>query len=421
MVFQGLDLARLEDSNVLFWIRIRGKESYFNSVYSKSLLARFERLRQFRTISEYPRDADVHIDLKKYGVSDLSQDDLALVRRCLPAFEIVQRCRGLRSIAYTEAKSLMLRAAKFFIELMKDGQLKLIVMGAVDNYVMDIMVRLARHYGIATLGVTEFFLAPDFKLVTVMGEHNHFREPSEEQVGAIHELLVKRAKSVLAVSKSRAVKQAAWDYLSYRYRYVVRYLLQHKLMGKEGYEYRFAPFFAKFTSLSQLAGIQYLQGEERLLASDLSRAVYIPLHYVPEATVDYWVEDPDDADYLASLAKVVGHYSERGHLVVIKEHPAFYLARSPDFYRALLKFPNVLLLKPFITSKLIFQHVKQVVVWTGSTGVEALVQGLDVKVVTENYYSDGKLAHYTEQRESRFDQAQQRELVRRVLQTSLEV
>lgn len=421
MIFEGLDLARLEDKNVLFFIRIRGKQSYFKGTYTKSLLDQFHRLRQFRTISEYPVDADVHIDLKQYAVSDLTEADLALVASCLPEFEIVQRCRGLRSIPYTEAKSLMLRCAKFFIELMQGGELKLIVMGCVDNYVMDIMARLARHYGVRTLGVTEFFLAPQYKLVTVNGEHNRFREPSEAEVAAVHETLVKRAKSVLAVSKSRAVKQAAYDYLSFRYRYVVRYLIGHKLLGKDAYEYRFAPFFRKFTSLGQLAGVQYLNDEAALLAADLRDAVYIPLHYVPEATVDYWVSDPADADYLASLSKVVGHYSARGQLVVIKEHPAFYLARSPAFYRALLKFPRVLLLSPFIPSKLVFEHIKNVVVWTGSTGVEALVQGLDVKVVTENYYSDGKLAHYRDERASRLDLPAQRELVRRVLQTSLEV
>lgn len=418
---EDIRFEELTDDQVLFWIRIRGKKSYFSSVYSESFLSRFSKLKAFRTISEYTRDADVYIDINKFSPHAVTCFERDVMKQCLDELEIIRRCRGLRSISYLKAHDLVVRAARFFINQFRDCKLQLIVMGAVDNYVMDIMCRVARHYGIRCLGVTEFFLAPKYKMVTTYGEHIHFRDPDQEEVVRVHNELMGRLKSVLAISKRRALTQALYDFGSYYYRVVVRYLFKYKLLGCLAYEYRFAPYMAKFRSLRQLAGPGYLKKYDVLNTIECDNAVYLPLHYFPEATVDYWVENSEDANYLESLVSVIRYFSDRGKTVVLKEHPAFYLARPIHFYQAVTAIPNVIILEPFTPTKLVFQKIRDIVVWTGSTGVEAALQGLDVKIVTENYYSNGMLKYYWEDADSVLSHDQQLQMLKRVLQTSLSV
>lgn len=421
MTDEDFRFEELTDDQVLFWIRIRGKKSYFDSVYSRSFLARFSGLKKFRTISEYRRDADVYIDINKFSPHTIDTREREIMKECLDELEIIRRCRGLRSISYLKAHDLLVRAARFFIDLFRDSKLRLIVMGAVDNYVMDIMCRIARHYGIRCFGVTEFFLAPKYKMVTTYGEHINFREPSPEEVVHVYDELSQRLKSVLAISKSRALRQALYDFSSYYYRVVARYLFKYKIMGCLAYEYRFAPYMSKFRSLRQLMGPSYLKKYNVLDTIECGNAVYLPLHYFPEATVDYWVENSEDANYLESLVSVIKYFSDRGKTVVLKEHPAFYLARPVHFYQVITAIPNVIVLEPFIPTKLVFQKIRNIVVWTGSTGIEAALQGLNVKIVTENYYSNGMLKYYWDDADSVLSHDQQVLMLRRVLQTSLSV
>ena len=58
---------------------------------------------------------------------------------------------------------------------------------------------------------------------------------------------------------------------------------------------------------------------------NLSDTVYIPLHYHPEATTDYWISDPGYLTDYPSLIKTIKSYSERGYKVLVKEHTASYI------------------------------------------------------------------------------------------------
>lgn len=249
----------LTDDEVLFFIRIKGKDSYFKMFYPDHFLKRFKKLQQYRTISEYKRDADVFIDINKYKYSEISTADKELIEKVLPTDEIIKRCRGLREISYAESKDLIYRTAKFFIEFYPRTKTKYIVSGCVDNYVMDIMNRMAVHYGIKLLSITDFFLYPDYKLVTVMGEHNRFHDPTSEEVNSVYSALTAKRKSPLAISKKQAFKNAIYDFGSYYARYLTRYIWKYKICGDLGYEYRFSKFLKKFHNPLQLLSIFYFK------------------------------------------------------------------------------------------------------------------------------------------------------------------
>lgn len=394
MMFRDLDLAALTDEEVFFFIRIRGKRSYFDNVYSLKFIELFEGLREFRCISEYARDADVRIDLRAVDRDWLTREEYDDLAGVADVHDLIRRCRGLRAISYDEAIRYISRCFLFFVKFFADHPaLKLIVTGAVDNYVMDLMHRVGTSRGIKFMGVTDSFMSPEYKLITVRGELSQSLEVDAAEVDRVFDVLKRRITAPNNPRRRKAYVNAAYDLGSYLYRYVVRYWLRHKLFGDLGYEYRFAPILHKFRSLGQLAAISKLQHFD-FNAEREGKLAYVPLHYYPEATTDYWIDDPFHVNYAVSVTDTVRKLKTMGYTVLIKEHPAFYLARTAKFYRD-LEDQGATLLDPFIPTKHLLEVVDLIVVWNGSTGIEAIINKRPVVKVTNSYYGDGLIADFS--------------------------
>lgn len=388
MLFKGIDINSISDEEVLFFIRIRGKKSYFNNVYTQSFLSQFTGVKEFRCISEYTRDADVHIDLNAVERDLLTQEEYDEFNMVVDILDVIRRCRALREISFERSKKLIYRCFIFFSRFFAENhQLKLIVMGTIDNYVMDVMERVGSKYGVVFLSVTDSFLSPQYKLITVRGERNNYRSPSDEEVNAVFEKISNTKLSPMAPNKKKALKAAFYDFFSYLFRCVIRYFFKYKVLGRLEYEYQFAPLFKKFCSLDQLRATKYLRSQAQFPANSDLKIAYIPLHYYPEATTDYWINDSFHVDYLGSVVDTVRRLCSMGFIVLVKEHPAFYLARFSRFYEQIQQ-AGATLLTPFISTKEIFAKSDLVVIWNGSTGVEAIVNGKPIVKVTNSYYGD---------------------------------
>jgi hypothetical protein len=417
--------SELTDDEVLFFIRIKGKKQYFNLFYPESFLKEFSNLEQFRTISEYKKDADFVIDFSHYSISCISFIEYKLIEEVLKIDDVIKRCRGLRSIPLHEARLFVFLCSKYFIDFFSSNpKIKLIVAGTVDNYVMDIMFKFANYYSVECLGITDFFLYPKYKLVTNYGEANKYREPCEHEVNDVLDSLMKKKPSPLAISSSVAYKNAFRYFFSYYARLFVRYFYYHKICNKLGYEYRFAPYLKGFYSIRQLlfTNKYFNKFDPTFLKANKDRIVYVPLHWYPEATVDYWTDHPDKSNYYEKLFQVVRFFYEKDIIVVIKEHPAFFLCRELEFYSKIKQFKNVVLLKPFVKSQQLFELIDNIVVWTGSTGVEAIMVDKNIYCTTESYYSNNKIPLFTQFGSNKiFSFEEKQDLISNILKSTLKV
>lgn len=396
-IINGIDVSSLTDEQVLFFIRIRGRESYFKSVYSKKFLSLFSSLRKFRCISEYKKDADVRIDLTSVNRDWLTHDEYNELARTVNIDDVIQRCRGLRNISYTEARKLIYRAYLFFSSFyLQHTELRVIVMGAVDNYVMDMMQRIGLKHDIAFLGVTDSFMSPEYKLLSIRGELTKYLSPTEDEISKVYDTLRNRLISPSLPNKRRAVRSVAYDICSYIYRFTFRYIIMFKIRGDLAYEYRFAPHLHKCNSLEKVLSTRLLKAIKDVKVTATSKLAYIPLHYYPEATTDYWINDQYHVDYMTSLRDTIRLLRKLGYSPIIKEHPAFYMAREKTVYSNLIE-DGAIVLEPFIATKDIFELIDVVVVWNGSTGIEALIHGKPVLKVTNSYYGDGIIPDLSEQ------------------------
>ncbi len=185
---------------------------------------------------------------------------------------------------------------------------------------------------------------------------------------------------------SKIFRNNLYYILSYYYRYIVRYIIKHKIFSRLEYEYKFAPNLYMIKSFDQLFAIRHLNFNHDF-TSISEKTAYIPLHFYPEATTDYWINNIYDVDYLSSVLDTVSRLNRLGYVVYVKEHPHYFLSRESHFYKSLLS-KGVILLSPFITTKEVFDNVDLVVVWNGSTGIEAMVYGKDTVKITNSYYGD---------------------------------
>lgn len=392
--YKGLQLNRLTDDDVLFFVRNYGKKGIFNVYYPESLLNSFTNLKEYRTISEY-NVGDEYINLNAIDISEISYDDYNRYDEILDFEEIRYRCRALREISIHESTQLIYKAAKAVENILSIRTPALIVSLIVDNYVMDVMKRLCLSKNITFMEVVGFFVSGYFRL-TDDGFGVKIREVDQVEVEQVYNSLYAKQKSHLAINKKRGFKNALKDYISYRYRYLTRYIYKYKIKNSLLYEYRFMPYFRGFHRLNKLSANKFFSKLDELSKINHLKSVFCPLHYHPEATIDYWSSDYKHADYLNSLLKVVAFYKQKNVLVVFKEHPSYYLKRDINFYKTLLSYGNTLILDPYIPTQKVMKLIENVVVYTGSAGLEALILNKNVYKISDNYYSHIGIPHYSE-------------------------
>lgn len=368
-------------SNTIVFIR---RNKVFNDMvirYSKDILG----VNDFTTISEY-KNANLYIDIKKYNISDLTTYDWENIEKALDINEVILKDRLLRNIEYIQAKELVLVVSKYFIELFKNNKYNNLITYPVDNYVTDIMCKIARYYDIKVNGISNFFIQ-GYKRVTVYGEYTNVREISESEVNKIYDLLKKQFKSYMASSFQKALKNSILYYFKFKIRYLYFYIFKNKILNQLEYDYASTPYSATIDKISKFFPFKYFTNK---VDNILEKSIYIPMHYHPEATIEHWSDSLKNADYITSLIESVKYFSDSGWEVYLKEHPAMCFRQDIKLYKSLKNIHNVHILNPFLETSKIMEKFDNFLIWTGSTGLEALINGKTVYFASSNYYYDKK-------------------------------
>lgn len=108
------------------------------------------------------------------------------------------------------------------------------------------------------------------------------------------------------------------------------------------------------------------------------------MQHQPEASLcsaaPRWV----DQDRLIEQMAINAPY---GLKIVVKEHPATYGARAQAYFEPLLALPNVVLCHPAADSYELAKRAEAIVAITGSIGLEGILLGKRVAVLSPTYYS----------------------------------
>lgn len=116
---------------------------------------------------------------------------------------------------------------------------------------------------------------------------------------------------------------------------------------------------------------RYLKSKKYYREADLSKKfVYYPLHYQPEASTIVCAQKYEkQLFFIDSWAKSL----PADTLLYVKEHYALVGHRETNFYKQLRKYPNVILIDPWVSSAKLIDKAVAVTTLTGTAGWEAML------------------------------------------------
>ncbi|MGL4811861.1 MAG: hypothetical protein ACRCXM_08795, partial [Beijerinckiaceae bacterium] len=291
--------------------------------------------------------------------------------------DVIARCRLLRNIPRAKAEKLVNAMGSALQEWFVRINPQAVLCHMVDEYVTHLTSIIARKRGIAYVGYAGSFFPGRIQL-TQFGNGVAFdvREPDDVEIDStIATILQPRFRQdyaqKLAYSRGRHAKLTARYYVK-RLAFWLKGLAEN---DPQNVHYIITPHIVERRRISDFPDFSDFHEDWRTRAEAAGKpAVYLPLGYFPESTIDYWVPDRRILAYeqmTLEMARVLA----RDFTVLVKEHPHMLGARPPAFYAALAATDGVLNLPPLAFSEEAMAVAAASVLGAGSGGVEAALRG----------------------------------------------
>lgn len=394
--------------------------------YGDCIIKNYLKVENYKILSDYPKNTDFFIDLKRYSLKDFTTEDFKIFENELDIESIIKNDRTFRiSLSYYDATKLIFVTAKYLIDFFKKNKFDILVTHMVDCYTVDILTRIARYFNVQIIPYCASSFGGDYIMITERGESHYVREPLEAEVDSFISFLEDKSSKPFVKSRNQVNINIFKYYFIYKVKFVWHYLILHKLFGRMEYRYLVTKSEAYPRSLNNIFAINryFVHNLKDLPDLDIKKTVYLPLHYHPEATTEYWIHKDNYLTYYPSLFKIIKNYSERNYTVLVKEHTAMFMMRDREIYEQIAALTNVYLISPYVTTYDVLDKVEFTVLWTGTTGVEAIMT--DKKVIlteSETYFSFGKLSYVGNEDQAKvFSKHEKRELTKNILRTLLPI
>lgn len=299
--------------------------------------------------------------------------------------EIILRCRLLRNLKRQKALDLIKCAWNAWNIILDQLEPKYCLSITVDSYILDILARICDFRGIQFIGICNSPLN-GLSLITERGEYNHVRQPGTLELESTLEefsQITYRPNYLSLTQKKTLVPQQVKKGL---YNLARRgYFTFRSLYEPLNYNSMAYPFLGE--------KIRFFNNNNRLFQansyhnwiSSRKPKLYVPLHFYPEATIDYWTDNLDFIDYGNILKQILQILSNR-FSILVKEHPAAYWTRPNSFYDSIPINENIFFVSPDISSNQIIEKTDVVLTWTGTAGLEARLRGKSVILMGDPYY-----------------------------------
>lgn len=367
--------------NILIYVRKWNKE-YFTDVITKTFTdCRIIYYSDFKELGNIWTGDFIYSEQKAdYNLDETEKRD------------IYQRCRFLRTRDYENADVLITKLYCGLMDYFNHHNIDLIITQIIDCYTLDVLCRTGIKQKIPVISFVQNFIR-GYSRFTIRGERIDLnRDVTADEIEAVYNMLNNDSyKPDFSLNKrvyrtdlfKRWVKNWVKCNIYYKFKMMIT-------SDKDNYHYNAAA--GDFTQILKRTSDTLFYTLNTL--DNNMEYVYLPLHFTPEATVDYWCKELENVDYEKSIIDFINSFPDK-FCILIKEHPAMFGRRNFDFYEVLLNRENVKLVHPYEDSNKILGIVDTVIVHTGSVGVEALLRNKRVLCLTENYYSDlHPNAHY---------------------------
>lgn len=299
--------------------------------------------------------------------------------------EIYLRCRFLRSLSIEKAFELITKMSIYVESLLNSNNINLFIGHLIDNYTLDIIERICSRCGIEYISLVGHFFQ-GYCRISSRGELRGFRDDitDEEVNNVLASVIQSEYKPNFDNNKEKTKREGIQNF--YRSKIRGYYYSIRKYIEKDNMNYHYNTQKFKNKSIKIITINKKKNPFKMIKEINInSQSVYLPLHYTPESTIDYWCDDPKHALYEDYILDFITNSSKNVQFI-IKEHPAMYMKRDIEFYYKLKSNINVEVIHPYENSNYLLEYIDNVFVHTGSVGIEALLRGKKVFAATQNYY-----------------------------------
>jgi hypothetical protein len=306
--------------------------------------------------------------------------------------DVIARCRVLRWLPRIGAAAMALAMADAFSLVLDATQPTAIVSFPIDRYISDVLDRVARARGVPFFELTPGVI-PETSMLLYRGRLICGQEtPSSE---AVHSAL-----SVIAnpgyvptylpansrYTRSRFLK--VFGYFRLR-GWAFKVISMAKRDPLNLHYVDAQAFLGHKPRLSDMSVVDMFDRDwhELLERTPRARILFIGLPLFPEASIDYWIEDRELIDYEKIVVDVATAFSNRGFVIMVKDHPLQFGFRRVALLHQLRDIPNVRLVPYDVTGSYLMNRSGSHFTTTGTLGLQSALAGLQ-SVVTKSYYSN---------------------------------
>jgi len=321
--------------------------------------------------------------------------------------DIIRRCRVLRNLKKSLALSMigsmwltldtLIKKEKPKL-IVKKEKPKLIVSFIIDRYLFDVLSRITQSYNIKFVEMTASII-PDHVMLMERGRLIKFRDPELTEIDKSRILLLNESFTPSYVSKSKKYSTLLFwrTFLYFKIRGLafdlIRYLKRdklniHYLDAKNSLNHK--PRLLDYKVKSYMDD----KWEEKLTTTPKEKRVFIGLQLLPEASLDYWLEDLsllNNEELILKVCHVLGRVchvlGKEGYVIFVKDHPLQFGFRKRDVIQKLAALSNVVLVPYEVPATLLIKECPVTVTCTGTIGFQSALAG-SCSVVSNAYYSD---------------------------------
>lgn len=304
--------------------------------------------------------------------------------------DVIARCRVLRWKPRRQAVAMALAVADAVEAVLVDVRPSAVLAFPIDNYIQDVLARRARVAGTPYYELTASTL-PDMcmlmhrgRLITVSGA----ADPAavEARIREIADPLFTPSyvQGQAAYTPARFIKTLGYFRIRAAFFKLYSWLKNDPL----NVHYLDAqPDLGHKARWSDIRIIDMVEADwrDRLEAFPRERRVLFGLQLLPEAAIDYWLDNLDLIRHEDRLVDIARDLTSAGFQVVVKDHPLQFGFRQTGLIEQLKALPDVVIVPYEVSGNALLSMCGVSVTGTGTLGLQAALLG-NTSVVCDAYY-----------------------------------
>lgn len=304
--------------------------------------------------------------------------------------DVIARCRVLRWLP-TDQATAMAQAMATAMEGVLDAVRPTAVTGfPIDSYVSDVLARRARARTIPYFEVTASAL-PGMCMLMHRGRLITSDAPADAQ--AIETRIREIAAPVFTptyVQNQAPFTRARFQKTFWRFRLRGWVFKAVSWLKRDPLNLHYLDAQSSLGHKPQQSDMRVIDMVEadwkaRVETFPRDRRVLFGLQLLPEAAIDYWVDDQAMVRHEDMLVEAARHLVADGFVVVVKDHPLQFGFRQTELLERLNALPNVVIVPYEVSGNQMLATCGVSLTATGTLGLQAGLLGLK-SVTAEAYY-----------------------------------